>query len=279
MDIALRQNSLIIVISVGISIFISTYIAFVYKMIQNKSLRFSVQAFNAKLDKSRKVRNAKRYVQNKIKIITTLSKKEKISILIVALLMAGTSKGLNVLPLNTGVGLILGLIVIKLFEKIKKDLGRTKKLREVAILFEGIEMYSKAGYSLVQALRASKLLTNIITPSIDKCLNYWSMGPQKALEILKNELNLEESDALILLMMHLETAGVKNLQGMLQREAHNIERLQKMKAEIKIAHRPLILMIYKVLPIASILGIVIGTLLFRVYYILTNMGILNMQIF
>ena len=121
MDIALRQNSLIMVISVGISIFISTYIAFVYKMIQNKSLRFSVQAFNAKLDKSRKVRNAKRYVQNKIKIITTLSKKEKISILIVALLMAGTSKGLNVLPLNIGVGLILGLIVIKLFEKIKKD--------------------------------------------------------------------------------------------------------------------------------------------------------------
>lgn len=266
-------------LSIGIGLFISTYLLYVYKLIQDKKLRFSFQGIKNKIENNRKTRNIKRYINNKIKIITSLTKKEKYLILIVSLLMAGTSKTIKLVPLNLILGTVFGLIVTKLFEKIKRDIGRTRKLKEVAILFEGIEMYSKAGYSLIQSLRASKLLTDIITPSIDKCLSYWSMGPQRALEILKDELNLEESDALILLMMHLETAGTKNLQGMLQREAHNIERLQKMKTEIKIAHRPLILMVYRILPITAILGIVIGSLLFRVSYILLGMGFLDKGIF
>lgn len=274
MDISFNTNQLIIAMSTGISLFFITYFIFVFKVIQKNRNKFSLQLVGGALDKNRRIRNLKRAINKYIKKLSNLTKKEKYLILVIILLTVGISKSIKVLHINLVLGLVVGLFAIRFVEKVKDNMTNTKKLKEVVILFEGVEMYSKAGYSLVQSLRASKILTKAITPSIDKCLSYWSMGPQKALEVLKDELNLEETESLILLMMHLESAGAKNLQGILQREAHNIDRLQRMKVELKIAHRPLILLVYKVLPIAAILGIIIGSLIYRMFFTLNGMGIL-----
>ncbi len=271
MNIILKTNHLIIAFSIGLGLFFTVYFMILFKTIKENKSKFSLKLISNTFNKNRHTRNIKRTVNKFIKNIFNLTKKEKYLIWAVVLLMLGMVKSIRFLFFHLILGLVIGLFVVGILKKIKKDMNRTKKLREVVTLFEGIEIYLKAGYSLMQSLRASKLFTNYITPSIDKCLSYWSMGPQKALEILKQELNLEETDSLILLMMHLESAGVKDLQGMLQREAHNIDRLQRMKVELKIAHRPLVLLVYKILPIAAILGIIVGSLLYRMFLIFSNM--------
>ncbi len=275
MNAVLETNHLIIALSAGLGLFFTTYFLMIFGAVKESKFKFSFQFVSRALDKNRRTRNLKRNVDKFLYNIVNLTKKEKYLILAITFLILGMSKSLKSIPVSLILGLVLGLFVVRFFEQIKRNMTRTRKLKEVVSLFEGVEMYSKAGYSLVQSLRASKLLTNYITPSIDKCLSSWSMGPQKALEILKEELDLEEVDSLILLMMHLEIAGAKNLQGMIQREAHSIDRLQRMKVEVKIAHRPLILLVYKVLPIAAILGIILGSLLFRLFYNLKGMGILG----
>lgn len=251
------------------------YFLLVHKIIKAKRSRFQVQNLKNAIQQNSILRNIFRFLDKRKDWLKNRTKKERYLFLGIVLLMLGTSGSLLMLPKNIILGFVLGIIILWLFEKVKHDVGRAKRLKEVAILFEGVEMYSKAGYSLLQSLKASKILTRKITSSVDKALARWSVSPKLALETLKEELDLEESDTLILLMMHLEMAGNKNLKGMLQREAHNIERLQRMKTELKIAHRPLILMVYKVLPITAILGIVIGSLLFRMYYMLSGMGLLN----
>lgn len=275
MNIPLNTNNLIISFSVGLGLFCTTYFMFILKTIKNEKFSLYFSKTKESLNKNRKFKSTERIIKKAFEVLLNLTKREKYLILASALFVLGMSKSTRAIPISITIGSIIGLITVRFISNIKKSILKTKKLREVVVLFEGIEMYSKAGYSLVQSIRASKMLTDTITPYIDKCLSYWSMGPQKALEILKDELNLEETESLILLMMHLESAGVNNLQGMLQREAHNIDRLQKMKVELKIAHRPLILVVYKILPIAAILGIVIGSLLYRMFYTLTGIGVLG----
>lgn len=269
------ERILIILISVGISGLLATYFLFAIKYF--KSGKFNVVFSDMKnaMNRSRKARNANRFVKKKIEALKALAKQEKVPIVIITLLMIGTSQNLFVIHKNLLLGMVIGLIIAKVFSKIKRDVIKANKLNDIAVLFEAIDMYTKAGYSLIQALRAAKLLTNSITPTIDKTIALWGRGPQKALEYLKNELNLEESETLVLLMMHLEKTGVKQFKGVLKREARNIERLQRMKSEISISKRPLILTIYRILPLASIFGIVIGSLIYRVYFQFQSMGIIK----
>lgn len=223
-----------------------------------------------------KIDRATRRLKGNLRKFISTSKGEKYAIGLMVFLMAGTANNLRTLAITMILGLVLGFVVVKSIGIVRRKMEHTKKLREIAILFEAVELYVKAGYSLVQALRAAKILTTLITPSIDKCLGYWGSGPQKALEVLKEDLGIKESDALIMLMMHLESVGTKEIQGVLQREAYNIERIQRMKTEIKIAHRPMIFMIYKVLPAISVVSIILGSLLYRAFNTLQSIGVLGL---
>lgn len=271
----MNRNTLIIGISLGISGLLATYLIFTIKILNKNKFNVALSDIKNSMNKSRKARNIKRFLNLKINSLKALAKQEKIPITIITLLMIGTSQNLFVMPKNLIVGIFIGLVIAILVSKIKKEVVKAKKLNDIAILMEAIDMYTKAGYSLIQALRSAKLLTKIITSTIDKTIALWSRGPQRALEYLKNELNLEESETLILLMMHLEKTGVKRLDGVLKREAGNIERLQRMKSEISISKRPFILTIYRILPLTAIFGIVIGSLIYRVFYQFQSMGIID----
>lgn len=222
---------------------------------------------------SRFIRNAKRSLKLNFKKANNLSKKELMIILAIAVLMASTTKQLVYVPKYLFWGLVLGLIFVKLIGDMKNRTEKTKKLKEISTLFEAVELYSKAGYTVYQSLKAARLLTNSIRPYLDKCLETWGSSPQKALELLQEELKLPESEVLVLLLIHMEVVGSKEMQGIMKREANNIDRLEKMRNQISISNKPLILMIYRMLPLVSILGITVGSLLYRTYSVLTESGI------
>lgn len=213
----------------------------------------------------------------KLKGESILSNKGKIAILGIAILVAGTGNNLQTSIKMFAYGLLFGIVILSVIIKFRNDAIRVKKLKEITILFEAIELYTMSGYTLYQALRVAKPMTNLIKPSINKCLNSWNKGPLKALEILRKDLNMPESDTLVLLLAHMETSGKNNLEGMLKREATNIDHLQNIRAKIKIASRPLILMIYRMLPLFSVIGIVVGGLLYRSYKAMSEAGIWHFQ--
>lgn len=271
----MNESVLMMAISVGISGILATYLLFTIKVFRSGKFGAAFSNLGNYMNRNRQVRNLRRFLSKKIEALKALAKQERISIIIITLLMIGTSQNLFTIPKNLIVGIVIGLIIAKLVSKIKKEVVKAKKLNDIAVLFEAIDMYTKVGYSLIQALRSAKLLTKIITPTLDKTIALWARGPKQALEYLKNQLELEESETLILLMMHLEKTGVKQFNGVLKREARNIERLQRMKSEISISKRPLILTVYRILPLTAIFGIVIGSLIYRVVFQFQNMGIID----
>lgn len=222
---------------------------------------------------SRVIKYIERYVKLLIREIVTLTKKEILSILIIIVLFASMTNQLANVPKYVFLGVVISLISIKAIKHLKEQADRAKKLKEVVFLFEAIELYIKAGYTVYQALRTAKVLTNKIRPAVDKCLSYWSASPKKALETLQEEIKLPGIEILVLLLLQMEYSGSKELQGAMKRESFNIEKIQKLKSQIKIANKPLILVVYKMLPLMAILGIVVGALLYRTYSVLTQVGI------
>ena len=261
----------------GIGLVSISILLFFKKLIFEKKYKFRGISLKKTIATSKIAYNLNYFMNkrlNKIKRKEKLSKKEKAVVIMTSLLLTGTATSIKTVFTTFITGLLIGFLLVKLFRKIIKDIHKAKKLREVAILYESVEIYTKAGYSLVQALRASKILTDLITPAIDKCLNNWNRGSKVALEILRQELDLKESDATILLMLHMEKVGSKNLHGMLKNRADAIKNKQMMEEEIKISKRPLILVLYKILPLGATMGIIIGSLLYRVYSMFIEMGLI-----
>lgn len=226
------------------------------------------------LKQSRFVIYLKRFIKFRIKRpADNLTKKDKVFITAIAVLFAFTANNIFAVTEYFFWGLLLGVMLLKFLTNLKAKAARTKKLKEISILFEAIELYTNAGYTVYQALKSASVLTHIIRPSIEKCLQYWSSSPRKALEMLQSELNLPESEILILLLVHMEIVGAKEMHGVLKSEATNINHSEIMKKQISISNRPLILMVYRILPLVSILGITVGSLLYRTYAVLVDAGI------
>lgn len=261
-------NELNIAFSAGIGLTIFSVIYLAYERIRIARFRFG-ESYKIK----KTIEKVKRFFWTRKSLV--LSKKDKFIIVGMAVAFAGTSNSIKQATKLLFWGLFIGLFIVYIYQKTIAAAIRAKKLKESAILFEAIELYSKAGYSLYQAINASKVLVDEIRPAVDKCLNYWGAGPKKALQKLQDEIGLEEIDTLVLLLMNIESTGGKDLGGTISQVVFNMEDLQKMKTQIKISNRPLMFVIYRMLPLASIVGIVVGGLLYRMYSVLEMTGFIK----
>jgi len=204
-----------------------------------------------------------------------LNKKEKYAGLGMGVLVAGLATSPYGALQMFLTGFVFGVIGFRYFESIRLDVLKNNRLKEMAILFDAVDLYVKAGYTMFQALDAAKILTPSLAPYIRRCLDRWPASPREALNQLKKDLALPEGEMLTSLLIYMETTGSKNLEGVLGQEANNIERLRKMRIESGISKKPLITMLYRFLPVGSIIGIVAGTLLYRLTKLFFETGILD----
>lgn len=203
-------------------------------------------------------------------------KKASVARLSIALLFAaGSGRDFKEMLQYFIVGYILAAAAIYLVARARKSTVKNKKMKDIAILFEAVELYMKGGYSLIQALMLSRSLVPGLRNEIDVCLDYWTEGPRTALEKFNQALDLEEGEILVSLLIYMEMAGTKDLSGVLSREAFNVERLRRLKTESSISLRPIYLMVYRFLPLTSAIGIITGPLLYRTYVVLRDARILG----
>lgn len=191
-----------------------------------------------------------------------------------ALLLGWGSKPL-VLAVMAALGGALGLAAVRAMRKLREGYERASAVREITVLFEAVELYLRAGYNLPQALRAASLLTPRLRPAVARCVACWPQGARYAFDALRRELGMLEAEVLISLLSQVEKVGLKDLEGVIQREAHNLERLRQLAEEVNIAKRPLYFTLYRALPLAAAVGIIVGPLLYRVVGVLR--GTLLMQ--
>lgn len=186
------------------------------------------------------------------------------------MLFLGWGARLPVLAVLVTLGGAGGLVLIRMTFKLKEGSNRAAAIRELTVLFEAVELYMRAGYALPQAMRAAALLTPRLRRAVGECLACWPSGPRRALEVLRKNLNIPEAEILVSLLGQVDRVGLKNLEGVMQREAYNLERLRQLAAEVNIAKRPLYFTLYRALPLAAAVGIIVGPLLYRVFGVLRD---------
>lgn len=261
---------LMMFVSVGIGFIISLIFLVLLSELFKKRTKFRYLN-NIDSDLSKFKRKLKRKVKNQQKLI--ISEKERNLIIGVAVLMATATNNLTSMPKFVLIGMFIGLGIVLVFQKNRKNKIHTQKIKEIAILFEAIELYMRAGYSMYQALRTSRLLVTHIRPAIDTCLSYWGAGPKIALSKFQEELKLPEAETLILMLVNLESTGSRDMHKAIGGEVFNIESIQKMKVNASISNKPLVMMVYRMMPMASVLGITVGSMLYRTFAMLSQSGV------
>ncbi|KJS10683.1 MAG: hypothetical protein VR67_17540 [Peptococcaceae bacterium BRH_c8a] len=223
------------------------------------------------------------HVRQRLNRLTRFEKKSKINIKfnldrrdiyssLAGLLIAVTLLwGTPVLHLGAGLGILLSPVVVRLYSWTQRGRLKQIKLRECAILYEAIDLYTHAGYTVEQALKMGAALTPSIRPAVERCLAYWPQGPLRALERMGGDIGLEEAEILISVLMQAVKAGPERVAGLLGEESVKLEELRQTMAEIKIAAKPIYMTAYYILPLAANMGIVLSTLGYRILFTLDGM--------
>jgi len=196
--------------------------------------------------------------------------RETLAVLVGMVALAAVGWGSRYVTVMAALGAILGLVIVRVLMRLKSGLNKEVVVKEIVAFFEAVELYIRAGYALPQAMDAAKLLTPHLRRAVDACLGYWPSGSRQALEVMRQQINLPEADLLVSLLGQVDRAGIKNLEGVIQREAHNLERLRQLAVEVQIARRPFYFTLYRALPLMASVSIIVGPLLYRVVTVLRD---------
>lgn len=172
---------------------------------------------------------------------------------------------------GAGLGILLGPVAVRIYRWTQRDSVKHIKLRECAILYEAIDLYTQAGYTVEQALKMGAVLTPAIRPAVERCLAYWPQGPLRALEKMGGDIGLEEAEILISVLMQAVKAGPERVAGLLGEESTKLEELRQTMAEVRIAAKPVYQTAYFILPLAANMGIVLSVMSYRMIVMLNGM--------
>lgn len=218
-------------------------------------------------------KNKSAAIQKKLSKMDAEDRRLLLSVLFGTLLMAGLAWGSQWMPIAASVGGAIGYLVYRLFIQIWFESAMQAKRREISLLFETVEFYLRAGMSLYYALSSARLVAPRLSKAVGACLVLWPSGSAKALERLKEEINLPEAEILASLLTQIDRVGFYNLQGVIQKESQNLERLREAHLKAKITSRPIFFVVYRLLPLLAVFGMFAGTLYWRLNKTLGSVGI------
>lgn len=184
---------------------------------------------------------------------------------------AGFALGTPFLLPAVGLGMIAGMMGMRVFARLKAHRSYFVRLREAAVIYECVDIYTRAGFNVPQALELTLSLVSALRPALQRCLDRWPAGPLQALSALGEEIGVKEADVLIGVLMQAQEAGVEKISGILEQEALRLEDLRKALAEARVAAKPVYATIYTFFPLAAVLGMVIGPLAFRAVVMIASL--------
>lgn len=171
------------------------------------------------------------------------------------------------IPVGAALGFLASRIAVKLYQ------SRThfQRLREAAVLYESIDLFTRAGFTPRQAMELSLPLLTLLRPAVERCIASWSGGALRAIEQLGNDINLKEADVLIAVLMQIVEGGVAKLTGVMEEEALRLDELRQNLGEMRIAAKPVYSTVYIFLPVAALVGMLLGPLAFRAINMISNL--------
>ncbi|MHB1418674.1 MAG: hypothetical protein ACYCX4_03665 [Bacillota bacterium] len=253
---------LTMVISLGLGLAFGALLLFlvrVFPAVKNQALRFLPK------------RPEERRIAQKERGITPSDKRLLTSMGGGALLLGLLTWGSSLLTIALVVGVILGFVGDKVVKWLSKGSEEFEKVKEVALLYESIELYTRAGFTVRQSMQMSQILVSHLQPHISKCLDRWPSGPLRALQQLGDDIGVKHADLLTGILMQAEERGTKNVNGIMEQEAIRLEELRSSLAESRIAAKPIYSAVYLFLPVSSVMGILLAPMAYHAIQMISGM--------
>lgn len=171
----------------------------------------------------------------------------------------------------SGIGAVFGPLLGLFLERVNAQRRRFVRLREVAVLYESVDLFARAGFTVRQALQMSVPLVPGLREEVMRCLDRWPAGPLRAIQRFGEEVGLEEAQVLTGVLMHAEELGPGRVSGIMAEEAARLEEIRRALAEIRVASRPVYLTVYNFLPVVAALGMLIAPLAWRAVTMISSM--------
>lgn len=169
------------------------------------------------------------------------------------------------------IGSIIGTVAAWFVRHAIGEARKTRMIRELAILYETIDFFTRGEsqhYTIRQALRYAVAITPTIRPYVQSCINNWASGPHRALENFAKEVNMPEAETLASILIHAEMSGMSYASASISEGSQDLEDLRNSLVEMRVNNAPLYLVIYRGLPTAGLLGILLGGLIQKMSYML-----------
>lgn len=173
--------------------------------------------------------------------------------------------GTKLLPIVLPMSGAAGLLAKEVIKRLGGSKRKFKKLKEVAILYESIDLFTRAGYTVRQSLQMSTMLVDVLRPTVEKCLDRWPAGPLRAIRMLGDDIGVPEADVLTGILMHAEEGGTEKIAGIMEQEALRLEDLRRSLAETRVAAKPIYSTIYVFMPVIAAMGMLITPLAYRAF--------------
>lgn len=152
-------------------------------------------------------------------------------------------------------GALVGYVGKKFYGWFMNKLKEEKRIGEIILLYEIISVYAAAGYSLLEALNAATYFLNLTKDALQKCVNSWGQGPERALDKFGKELRSVEGEALARTLKRAVEVGPSKLADFLDHESKTIENIRQYKIEQGFGARTIVQTIYLVLPGLALVGV------------------------
>ncbi|MHB1126960.1 MAG: hypothetical protein ACYC2T_08385 [Bacillota bacterium] len=161
------------------------------------------------------------------------------------------------------VGAGIGMATHKALAYFKRSSQEFESIKEVALLYESIDLFLRAGFTVRESLQLSQVVVPRLRPHIHRCLDRWPSGPLRAIQQLGEDIGSKYADLMTGLLMQAEERGSEDVSGVMEQEAVRLEELRVSLAESKIAAKPIYSAVYLLMPVSAVLGILIAPLAYR----------------
>lgn len=147
-------------------------------------------------------------------------------------------------------------------------------LRDASSFFKAVAARLKVGYKVPYSMQMAVIHTPSLEPAVNKCLQQWSFGPKQAIETLRKELNVPEVETLCHVLLRAHEAGGEKVAHVLEQGARNIDNKLISMEEKSFAVGKMRYLLFRMLPGASIFGIIAGSLGYH-FQTMINQSITN----
>lgn len=149
-------------------------------------------------------------------------------------------------------------IGVYLWLKMAAKNRQARILEEMSLMLEVLEVYSRGGSTLYEALQACLPVVQELRPALEHCLMRWGAGPEVAIREMISRIKHPEAEGMAAVLIQVVQYDPSQAAVFLEGEYRRLEAVREEQVNQSIQRRPVYFTLYLVFPGLALLSLLMG---------------------